>query len=86
MGAAAVTTGSSYALVDALLGVSLVMHSYIGFESIRIDYLHPRKFPVIGPITNWTVKFLTGLSVYGVFMFNTNDIGLCELIAKLWHA
>lgn len=30
MGAAAVTTGSSYALLDALLGVSLVMHSHIG--------------------------------------------------------
>ena len=33
MGAAVVTSGSTYALIDALLGVSLVMHSYIGVST-----------------------------------------------------
>ncbi|THG95733.1 hypothetical protein EW145_g7908, partial [Phellinidium pouzarii] len=73
--AAAVTTGSQYPFIDALLGVSLIMHSHIGFDSIRVDYLHQRKFPILGPITKWAVRVLTGTAVYGVFMFNTNDIG-----------
>ncbi|KAL5485499.1 SDH4 [Sanghuangporus weigelae] len=85
-GAAFVTTGSQYPLIDALLGVSLVIHSHIGFESIRIDYIHPRKFPILGPIAKWAMRGLTAGAVYGVFMFNTNDIGLCELIARVWHA
>ncbi|KAH8107476.1 mitochondrial inner membrane protein [Phellopilus nigrolimitatus] len=83
---AAVTTGSQYPLIDAVLGVSLVIHSHIGFESIRIDYLHPRKFPVLGPIAKWSIRALTAGATYGVFMFNTNDIGLCELITRVWHA
>ncbi|KAI5118925.1 hypothetical protein M0805_003749 [Coniferiporia weirii] len=84
--AAVVTTGSQYPFIDALLGLSLIMHSHIGFESSRIDYLHPRKFPILGPITKWSLRALTGGAVYGVFMFNTNDIGLCELITRVWHA
>ncbi|PAV18411.1 mitochondrial inner membrane [Pyrrhoderma noxium] len=84
--AAAVTTGSQYPLIDAILGVSLVVHSHIGFESIRIDYLHSRKFPILGPVSKWLVRTATAGAVYGVFMFNTNDIGLCELITRVWHA
>ena len=33
-GAAFVTTGSQYPLIDALLGVSLVIHSHIGVSSL----------------------------------------------------
>jgi len=84
--AAAVSSGSQYSLIDGLLGISLVMHSHIGFENIRIDYIHARKFPLLGPITKWAIRGLTTGAVFGIYQLNTNDIGLCELIAKLWHA
>ena len=58
----------------------------------------------MGPIVKWGLRAATGTAVYGVYMFNTNDIGtsisrrrcdavlmacstgLCELIARVWHA
>lgn len=66
---------TSQPIVDGILAVSLIIHSHIGFDSIVVDYLHPRKFPVIGPIATWMLRGLTGLAVWGVYEFNTNDVG-----------
>ncbi|KAL4072000.1 CybS-domain-containing protein [Scleroderma yunnanense] len=84
--AAFVTSGSSYPVLDGLLGISLVMHSHLGFDSILVDYLHPRKFSFLGPLMKWTLRTATLGVLVGVYQFNTNDIGLTELIAKVWHA
>jgi len=84
--AAFVTSGSSYPMLDGILGVSLVMHSHIGFDSIVVDYLHPRKFPILGRVLTWTLRATTVGVLVGVYQFNTNDIGLTELIAKVWNA
>ncbi|KAL1749194.1 CybS-domain-containing protein [Schizophyllum fasciatum] len=73
-------------VVDGLLGLTLVVHSHIGFDSSRVDYLHPRKFPTLGPIVKWGLRAATAGVLVGVYQFNTNDIGLTELIAKVWHA
>ncbi|KAF9482863.1 hypothetical protein BDN70DRAFT_874450 [Pholiota conissans] len=84
--AAFATSGSSYPILDGILGVSLVMHSHIGFDSVVVDYLHTRKFPVIGQIAKWGLRTATIATLVGVYQFNTNDIGLTELIAKVWTA
>ncbi|KAG1781256.1 SDHD, membrane anchor subunit of succinate dehydrogenase [Suillus placidus] len=84
--AAFVTSGSSYPVLDGLLGLSLVMHSHIGFDSMIVDYVHKRKFSVLGPILTWTLRSATVGVLIGVYQFNTNDIGLTELIAKVWTA
>ncbi|EIN04560.1 hypothetical protein PUNSTDRAFT_76292 [Punctularia strigosozonata HHB-11173 SS5] len=84
--AAFVVSPTQYPLLDGILGVSLVMHSHIGFDSIVVDYLHPRKFPKLGPLVSWTLRATTVGVLVGVYQFNTNDIGLTELIAKVWHA
>ncbi|KAI0264323.1 mitochondrial inner membrane protein [Russula aff. rugulosa BPL654] len=75
-GAAFVTSGSFTPLLDGLLGISLIVHSHIGFDCVLVDYLHKRKFPMLGP-------FAVGV---GVYQFNTNDIGLTELIRRVWTA
>ncbi|RDB15705.1 Succinate dehydrogenase [ubiquinone] cytochrome b small subunit, mitochondrial [Hypsizygus marmoreus] len=84
--AAYVTSGTNHPVVDGLLGLSLVIHSHIGFDSILVDYLHKRKFPVLGPVSSWTLRATTVGVLLGVYQFNTNDIGLTELIAKVWAA
>ena len=81
-----VTSGTNYPILDGLLRVSLVMHSHIGFDAILVDYLHPRKFPVLGRALTWVLRATTVGVLVGVYQFNTNDIGLTELIAKAWHA
>lgn len=73
-------------VIDGLLGLTLVVHSHIGFDSCRVDYVHERKFPALGPIVKWGLRAVTAGALVGVYQFNTNDIGLTELIAKVWHA
>jgi len=85
-GAAFVTSGSHFPVLDGVLAISLVIHSHIGFDSSRVDYLHPRKFPVLGPIVKWTLRAATTGALVGVYMFNTNDVGLTELIRRVWTA
>ncbi|KAI0343319.1 mitochondrial inner membrane protein [Trametopsis cervina] len=84
--AAFVTSGSAYPIVDGLLGISLVVHSHIGFDTILVDYIHKRKFPVLGPTLSWGLRATTVAVLVGVYQFNTNDIGLTELVAKVWAA
>ncbi|KAJ3798270.1 SDHD, membrane anchor subunit of succinate dehydrogenase [Lentinula aff. detonsa] len=67
------TSGTNYPLFDGILGLSLIIHSHIGF-------------PVFGPIIRWTLRAATVGTMVGVYQFNTNDIGLTELIAKVWTA
>ncbi|KAF5331893.1 hypothetical protein D9611_009010 [Ephemerocybe angulata] len=67
--------------------VTLIAHSHIGaFDQCIVDYLHPRKFPIIGPASSWTLRATTLVATVGIFQFNTYDIGLTELIAKVWTA
>jgi len=84
--AAFVTSGTSHPVLDGLLGISLVMHSHIGFDAVLVDYLHKRKFPILGPVATWTLRTVTLGVLVGVYQFNTNDIGLTELIARVWTA
>lgn len=74
VGATAVTSVNP--ILDGILSVALVVHTHIGFDSIFTDYLHPRKFPVLGGIVKWGVRLVTGGVLVGVYQFNTNDIGV----------
>jgi succinate dehydrogenase (ubiquinone) membrane anchor subunit len=40
-----------------------------------VDYLHKRKFPILGPMMTWTLRTVTVGVLAGVYQFNTNDIG-----------
>ncbi|KAG7527555.1 hypothetical protein FFLO_06823 [Filobasidium floriforme] len=75
-----------YPVIDAILATSLIVHSHIGFDSCIIDYLHERKMPVIGFAAKWLLRVATGASIWGVYEFETNDIGLTELVRRLWTA
>ncbi|TYJ55335.1 hypothetical protein B9479_003949 [Cryptococcus floricola] len=83
---AAVSSGSAYPIMDGILAISLIIHTHIGFDACVVDYVHPRKFPTLGPIAAWVLRAATGLTVWGVYEFNTNDVGLTELLRRVWHA
>ncbi|GAA6027241.1 hypothetical protein JCM8097_002516 [Rhodosporidiobolus ruineniae] len=84
IGATAVSSANP--VIDGVLCTALVAHSHMGFDQLLTDYLHPRKFPVLGVIAKWLLRFATGGVLVGVYQFETNDIGLTELIKKAWHA
>ncbi|KAK4700066.1 succinate dehydrogenase (ubiquinone) membrane anchor subunit, partial [Phenoliferia sp. Uapishka_3] len=68
------------------LTTAFLLRDMQGFDSIFTDYLHPRKFPVLGAIAKWGVRLATGGVLVGVYQFNTNDIGMTELLKKIWKA
>ena len=45
------------------------------FDAILVDYLHKRKFPILGPLCSWLLRAATAGVLVGVYQFNTNDIG-----------
>lgn len=57
-----------------------------GLDSSVTDYLHVRKFPKLGPAATWGLRALSVTSLIGLYEFSTNDVGITELIAKLWQA
>ncbi|EPQ25995.1 uncharacterized protein PFL1_06450 [Pseudozyma flocculosa PF-1] len=85
VGAGMVKHGSS-GLLDGALAISLLVHSHIGFDVIRSDYLHPRKFPILGPILIWALRAASAGALYGLYEINTNDVGLSEFVARVWTA
>lgn len=73
-------------MVDFGLGIVLPLHVHIGFSSIITDYLPRHKFPLIYPVSMGALYGLTGLTLYGIYVFNTEGPGICEGIATLWTA
>jgi len=81
-----VVSPTAYPVLDGVLAMSLVVHSHIGFDSIVVDYLHDRKWPRLGPIVSWGLRFATAGVLVGVYQFNTEDVGLTELVRRVWTA
>ncbi|GAA6060502.1 hypothetical protein JCM10212_005583 [Sporobolomyces blumeae] len=73
-------------ILDGVLCTAIVAHSHMGFDNIFTDYVHERKFPILGPTIKWLTRLATGGVLVGVYQFETNDIGLTELIKKAWRA
>lgn len=78
--------GPPLKLVDLALGVILPLHCHIGFGAIITDYLPKRKFPFIFPLARGILWLATGGTIYGLYQYNTKDVGLTEGIVRLWKA
>ncbi len=49
--------------------------NFAKFDAIFTDYVHKRKFPILGPTVSWGLRAATVGVLVGVYQFNTNDIG-----------
>lgn len=77
---------TAHPALDAILSATLVAHTHMGFVSCIDDYTHERKFGALGHAARWALRFGTAGALYGLYEFNTNDIGITELLTKLWTA
>lgn len=84
--AAAFVPMQSYALVDFGLAIALPLHSHIGFGAILTDYLPRRKYPSVYPLCRGVLLAATGLSIWGLYRFNTHDVGIVEGVRTVWKA
>lgn len=73
-------------LVDLGLGTIIPLHCHVGFMAIITDYLPHHKYPFINRISTTSIWAGTLLSIYGLYLFNTKDIGISSTIRDLWSA
>ncbi|KIJ26372.1 hypothetical protein M422DRAFT_265193 [Sphaerobolus stellatus SS14] len=77
-GASFVLGTSTSPILDGIFGVALIVHSHLGFDQVVLDYLHTRKFPVLGKVAKWGLRTLTAGALVGIYQFNTNDVGALD--------
>lgn len=78
--------GPSNGLVDLALGIVYPIHCHLGFQAIIIDYLPVRKFPIIGRGAKAMLWMGTLGTIYGLYLYNTRDIGITGGIYAAWKA
>ncbi|KAF0421473.1 mitochondrial inner membrane protein [Gigaspora margarita] len=83
---ASVVKGGAHPITDLCLGVILPFHCHIGFDAMITDYFPHRRNPVLNRSFSWGLRAVTLIVLYGCYEFNTNDVGLTELVKKVWHA
>jgi succinate dehydrogenase (ubiquinone) membrane anchor subunit len=72
--------------IDLALGVVLPLHSHIGFGAIITDYLPHRKFPRTYQLARGLLYAGTAGTLYGLYLYNTKDMGITEGVRSLWKA
>jgi succinate dehydrogenase hydrophobic anchor subunit len=78
--------GVDYPLIDATMSTLILIHSRYGFQSCIIDYFPLRRFGNWHKIVMFLLNIGTCISLYGIYVIETEFNGLCDLIEKLWHA
>lgn len=76
---------SGNSIIDFGLATVLPLHCHIGFSAIITDYLPRRKFPVIYPIAYSLLLIGTGAAMFGLYSFNTNDVGISQGIKNIYN-
>ncbi|EUC34536.1 hypothetical protein COCVIDRAFT_114912 [Bipolaris victoriae FI3] len=78
--------GSLNPLTDSILCALLVIHSHIGFEASIIDYFPKKRVPLLRNLSMWALRIGTVTLGIALYSFETNDVGITEAVARLWHA
>ncbi len=73
-------------MTDAILCATILIHSHIGFESCVIDYFPKKRVPKTRALFWWGLRAATVLVGVGIYEFETNDVGLTEVIQRIWTA
>ena len=75
-----------HSMVDFGLGIIVPLHCHIGFGAIITDYLPKRKFPVVYRFARGALYASTAITIYGLYKYNTEDVGITEGIKTIWAA
>ncbi|XP_075147867.1 succinate dehydrogenase [ubiquinone] cytochrome b small subunit, mitochondrial-like [Haematobia irritans] len=71
--------------MDALLAVSLVLHSHWGIEAMVTDYMRPSVVGNVLPkVAHGSLLLLSMATLGGLFYLIYNDIGIAKSVKKLW--
>ncbi|KAJ3130291.1 membrane anchor subunit of succinate dehydrogenase, Sdh4 [Nowakowskiella sp. JEL0407] len=74
----------SHPMIDFGFAIVAPIHSHIGLSALVVDYLPLRVYPTIYRLFTGIIYACTGLTMYGLYQFNTNDVGITEFVKRLW--
>lgn len=72
----------AHPVLDGVLGLILPLHLHIGFDACITDYFPARNYPRANKYLGWGLKATSAAVIWGCFEFNTNDVGITELIQR----
>jgi succinate dehydrogenase (ubiquinone) membrane anchor subunit len=64
--------GSLNPLTDSILGATILIHSYIGFQACIVDYFPTYRVPKIQNALMWVLRLATVLTGIGFYEFETS--------------
>jgi succinate dehydrogenase hydrophobic anchor subunit len=70
--------------IDYALGIVLPLHCHMGIRQIITDYLPRHKFPIFYVASSNGLRFATLLTLYGLYLLNSKDIGITATVLKFW--
>ena len=73
-------------IIDFAIGVVLPLHCHLGLGAVITDYLPKHKFPMVYPPARLILWLGTLGTMYGLYQYNTKDVGICEGVSRLWNA
>lgn len=76
--------GVDYPIIDAALGSLVLLHSRYGLQSCIIDYIPKRKYGTWHKLAMLLLNVGSFVSLYGVYVIETEHNGLSDLIYKIW--
>ncbi|ORX55271.1 hypothetical protein BCR36DRAFT_346929 [Piromyces finnis] len=72
--------------IDVLLGVLLPMHVFYTFQDLVFDYIPSRRYPRANKALIWIIRIITIISLFSMFKFNTEDIGISDAAKQAWNS
>jgi succinate dehydrogenase (ubiquinone) membrane anchor subunit len=55
-------------------------------RSCIVDYFPKHRVPLVRNISMWALRIGTLTLGLALYSFETNDVGITEAVARLWHA
>lgn len=76
--------GVEHPLIDSIFSVGLLFHVHAGFKACIIDYIPKRVYGVWHKIASGLLTFGTFTSMYGIYVLETENSGLFDLVKSIW--
>lgn len=76
--------GVTHPIVDTTFCLSVLFHSHCGFKSCIIDYIPERVYGVWHRHASRLLTFGSFVSMYGIYVIETEANGIFPLIRSLW--
>ncbi|EMG47918.1 hypothetical protein G210_1605, partial [Candida maltosa Xu316] len=78
--------GVEYPMIDSIFSTLLLFHCHAGFKSCIIDYIPKRVYGFWHTAACKLLTLGTFVSMYGVYVLETANNGLFDLIKSVWSA